>query len=133
MGADGGRKRVDDSKQTPGPLPTERAFLLTGREEETRCPQPTDRVGPTAARRSARVVPHHPPSHSRTARRAWTLRRDRVGTLPLSRAPHHRAPHRRRGTGPRAVLHLLPLLPHAGVQSAAHGDPTGRVLSRPRV
>src|SRR2546422_1905452 len=37
----------------PGPLPTERAFLLTGREQETRCPQPTDRVGPTAARGSS--------------------------------------------------------------------------------
>src|SRR6185312_13584493 len=38
MGAGGGRKRVGDSKQTPGPLPIERAVLLTGRDEETRMP-----------------------------------------------------------------------------------------------
>ncbi|PYO97867.1 MAG: hypothetical protein DMD61_11425, partial [Gemmatimonadetes bacterium] len=39
MGADGGRKRVDDSRQTPpGPLPIERAVLLTRRDEEYTMP-----------------------------------------------------------------------------------------------
>src|SRR2546422_10102146 len=39
MGADGGRKRVDDSRQTPpGPLPIERAALLTRRDAEYTMP-----------------------------------------------------------------------------------------------
>ena len=85
---------------------------------------------PGARIHGARHLPNHPARHHRRARRRRAARSGVLGALALCRAPHHRAAHRGRRPGARALLRVLAVGPDARVQGAADGHPAPGILSR---